>query len=42
MSDALEKDNNANIIRTFSVSNLSDRKSFPENSRRKSETFPTP
>ena len=26
MSDALEKDNNANIIRTFSVSNLSDRK----------------
>ena len=41
ISDTLEAINNDNNIETFSVSNLSDDKSFPESYIRKSKTVST-
>ena len=41
ISDTLEADNNDNNIETFGVSNLSDNKSFPGSSLRKSKTVST-
>ena len=39
ISDTLKADNNDNNIETFSVSNLSDTKSFPGSFFRKSKTL---
>ena len=41
ISDTLEADNSDNNIETFSVSNLSDNKSFPGSFLRKSKTVST-